>query len=319
MKNPDIRSESRGSLTSIAVLPVLLAIAVGSATSVRAEGTAGSSPAAFGSDYYGPFGWLDHRSSYGQGDFPEPFLVDDSDLEVNEARLDWLHTSAAGQRTDLTTAEVEKGFGLLTLEIEVPYERDTNSGVDPATGRPVTSVVQGMSNVDLGARAPLFQFVSHDGFLDTTVGTAVEVGVPTNSPVSRNAEVVPKLFDDLKLGENFTLQSIFGYSMLYGSGDEGGVHTFEYGFVFGYTLREKQLPLPHVLSLIPVFELSGATQENKDESGHDTLLGNLGFRLNLKAIGPAEPRLGFGYVFPVDKGGREAVHQGFVTSLVVEY
>jgi hypothetical protein len=44
---------------------------------------------------YGLFGLLDHRSSYGQGVFPEPFLVDDSDLEVNEARLDWLRSGVA--------------------------------------------------------------------------------------------------------------------------------------------------------------------------------------------------------------------------------
>src|SRR5260370_32481898 len=71
---------------------------------------------------YGPFNWLDHRSSYGQGVFPEPFLIDDSDLEDNEARLDWLHTQSDNQRSDVIKAEIEKGFGLLTLEIEVPYE-----------------------------------------------------------------------------------------------------------------------------------------------------------------------------------------------------
>ena len=69
---------------------------------------------------YGPFNWLDHRSAYGEGIFPEPFLVDDSDLEDNEARLDWLHTQGNHRHSDLVTAEVEKGFGLLTLELEVP-------------------------------------------------------------------------------------------------------------------------------------------------------------------------------------------------------
>ena len=43
---------------------------------------------------YGLFNGLDHRSWYSQGDFPEPFLVDDTGLEINEARLDWLHTKA---------------------------------------------------------------------------------------------------------------------------------------------------------------------------------------------------------------------------------
>src|SRR5271168_4521299 len=41
---------------------------------------------------YGIFDALDKRSVYGQGYFPEPFLVDDSDGESDEGRLDWLHT-----------------------------------------------------------------------------------------------------------------------------------------------------------------------------------------------------------------------------------
>ena len=50
---------------------------------------------------YGLFGLLDHRSSYGEGVLPEPFLVDDSDLEVGEGRLDWLRSGVANSHTDL--------------------------------------------------------------------------------------------------------------------------------------------------------------------------------------------------------------------------
>ena len=74
---------------------------------------------------YGLFHWLDHRSAYNQDAFPEPFLVDDSALEVNEARLDWLHTQANHQYNNLMTTEIEKGFGVVTLEAEIPYESDT--------------------------------------------------------------------------------------------------------------------------------------------------------------------------------------------------
>jgi hypothetical protein len=138
---------------------------------------------------YGLFNWLDHRSAYGEGVFPEPFLVDDSDLEVNEARLDWLHTRANDQHSDLVTGEVEKGFG----------------------------------------------------------------------------------------------------------------------------------PLPGVLQFIPVLELSGETQLNKQDRGHNSLIGDLGFRVNLKTIGRVQPRPGLAFVFPIDKGGREEAHWGVVMSLVFEY
>lgn len=258
---------------------------------------------------YGLFNLLDHRSAYGQGVFPEPFLVDDSDLEVNEARLDWLHTSGNGHRSDFVMTEVEKGFGLLTVELAVPFERDVSAG----------SVSEGFDNVDLGTRYPIYQFVSANGFIDATFGTAIEAGVPVNSSVSKNAELVPRVFNDLRLAEHFTLQSLVGYSTLFGGGKDGGLQTFEYGFVFGYTLQHKELPLPGVQQFIPVLELQGETELNRRNRGHNSLLGNLAFRANLKTIGPVQPRLGLGFVFPIDAGARQDAHWGVITSLVFEY
>jgi hypothetical protein len=258
---------------------------------------------------YGFFNGLDHRSSYGQGVFPEPFLVDDSDLEVNEARLDWEHTEANAARSDLLTAEVEKGFGNLTLEAEFHFERDADGD----------DISQGIGNIDLGARYPLYEFVSANGLFDTTFGTAIEVGIPVNSAVSQNTEVVPKVFNDLKLGEHVTIQSIFGYSALLGGGQDGGLDTFEYGFDFGYTITHDQLPIPGAQQLIPVFELAGETELNKDNPGRNNLLGDIALRANLKTIGRVQPRLGIGFIFPIDSGARDDVRWGVVTSLVFEY
>jgi hypothetical protein len=258
---------------------------------------------------YGLFNLLDHRSSYGQDVFPEPFLVDDSDAEENEARLDWLHTQADGAKSDIVTAEVERGFGLLTLEIEVPYERDVEDG----------NISRGIGNIDLGARCPFYQYASTTGFWDTTIGSAVELGIPTESAVSENTELVPKFFNDTRIGRHFTVQSIFGYSTLFGPGDDGGRQTFEYGFDFGWTVPHRELPLPGVLQFVPVFELAGETGLNKDESGQNSLLGNVAFRLNLKAIGEVQPRLGAGYIFPLDNNARTDVRHGVIVSLVFEY
>jgi hypothetical protein len=272
------------------------------------------------SNRYGPFGLFDQRSSYGVGVFPEPFLVDDSDLEVNEARVDWLHTEAHDSQSDLVTAEVEKGFGLVTLEVEVPYESDRELDIDPTTGAATHNTTEGMANVDLGARAPVYQYVSDNGMIDTTFGVAIEVGVPTNSPVSKNTEIVPKVFNDLMIADRFTLQSIIGDSINLGGGDGGGgLNIFEYGFVFGYTIQHRELPIPGVMQLIPVFELVGETQLNQGDAGHNSLTGNAAFRLNLKAIGWVQPRLGMGYVFPLNENAREDTHWGVVTSLVFEF
>ena len=290
---------------SVCLIVVFLSVAIPFAL------FADNTPTASSDTRYGLFDWLDHRSAYGEGVFPEPFLVDDSDLEANEARVDWLHTEAHDIRSDVVTAEIEKGFGLLTLEIEVPYEVDTESHPN--------KTVNGFDNIDLGARYPVCQFVSDNQAVDSTFGVALEVGIPTHSSLSKDAEIVPKIFNDLRLGDHFTLQSICGLSMLYGSDEDNGLKTFEYGFVFGYTLPHQEMPVPGVLQFIPVFELSGETELNRDDPGRTSLIGNAGFRVNLKAIGRVQPRLGAGYVFPIDNNAREDLQWGVITSLVFEY
>lgn len=260
---------------------------------------------------YGLFHLLDHRSIYGQGVFPEPFLVDESNGETNEFRVDWLHTKSGDVHSDEFKVEVEKGFGLLTLELEVPFERERDVAEDTTT--------RGFDNISIGARYPFYQYVSPGGTIDSTLGASVEVGIPSNSSLSKNAELVPKIFNDLRIGRHFTLQSILGYSLRFGSGDEGGLRTLEYGFVFGYTIPHRELPLPGVQQLIPVLELAGETELNKETPGRNRLTANAGFRANLKTIGPVQPRVGAGFVFPLDKGAREDAHWGFVTSLILEY
>jgi hypothetical protein len=78
--------------------------------------------------------------------------------------------------------------------------------------------------------------------------------------VPNGIEVVPKIFDDLKLGDHFTIQTIEGYSQLFGGGDDRSLETLEYGFVFGYSIEHEELPIPGVAELIPVFELAGETE-----------------------------------------------------------
>jgi hypothetical protein len=258
---------------------------------------------------YGLLGLLDHRSSYGEGVFPEPFLVDDSDLEVNEARLDWFHSGVANFHTDVIKGEIEKGFGLLTLEVEARYERTAVS----------RNIAEGMDNIDLGARYPIAQYVSSNGLIDTTFGLAFEVGIPTNSTISKNAEWVPKVFNDLKLGDHFTLQSIFGYSTLSGGGEDGGLQNFEYGFVLGYTIPHRELPIPGVQQLIPVVEIDGATQLNHADHGESSVLADVAFRANLKTVGGIQPRLGVAFVFPLTEAARAETHWGVYTSLLLEY
>ena len=260
---------------------------------------------------YGLFGQYDRRSAYGQDEFPEPFLVDDSDLERNEARFDWLHTAGpgSGNSTDVLHSEIEKGFGLLTLEVELPYVQNTSGG----------QITSGLDNMDLGARYPLYEYVSRNGLINTTFGTAFEVGIPFFNQISVNTEVVPKVFNDLMIGKHFTVQSILGWSSLLGRGPEGGLQNFEYGFVFGYTLQHSELPIPLVEQFIPMMELNGARALTKEDAGTDALTADVGFRINTKPVFGVQPRLGAAFVFPLDSGGRQQETSGFVLSAVFEY
>src|SRR6185437_14654019 len=138
---------------SVGILGILSALALAPVFGAHAQTNSPAAPDD-SSNRYGLFNALDHRSSYGQGAFPEPFLVDDSDLEDDEV-----------------TAEIEKGFGLMTVEAELHYERASEAG----------DVVDGIGNIDLGARYPFYQFVSENGFFDTTAGAGVEVGIPVHS------------------------------------------------------------------------------------------------------------------------------------------
>jgi hypothetical protein len=97
------------------------------------------------------------------------------------------------------------------------------------------------------------------------------------------------------------------------------LQTFESGFVFGYTIQHRELPLPGVQQFIPMFELAGETTMNQGDAGQTSLVGNACFRVNLKTIGGVQPRLGLGFVFPINNHARADVHWGIVTSLVFEY
>lgn len=297
-----------GTLAVLAIITGGLACAEAADSDTNAPAASVAVPQATDTRH-GLFNWLDSRSAYGQGVFPEPFLVDDSDLEPNEARMDWQHTEGHIQQNDVVTTELEKSFGLTTLEVELHYERDAADDV----------VIRGFDNVDVGARRPIYQYVSESNFVDTTFGAGIEVGIPVNTALSKNTELVPKIFDDLIIGNRFTLQSILGFSKLYGSGDVGGLETFEYGFDFGWTFQHEDVPIPGVEQLIPVFELSGETELNKDTPGHNSLLSNVALRANLKAIGGVQPRLGFGVLLPLDYGAKQDQHWGIFTSLVFQY
>jgi len=257
---------------------------------------------------YGLFNWLDHRSEYGQGAFPEPFVNDDSDGETGEVRMDWFHTGIHSDHTDELKVEYEGGFGVATFEAAAVYNWEESAG----------KTERGFGSVEVAARAPFFQYVSADRMVDTTFGAGLEVAIPTNTMFSQSTEWVPKIFNDTRLGQHFTAQTIVGYSALFGGSDDG-IHTLEYGTTLGYSIDRKDLAIPGIKRLIPIFEVAAETQLNKDDSGRTAVTGNAGFRANLDTICGVQPRLGIGYIFPINSTAREDLHWGVVTSFVFEF
>lgn len=271
------------------------------------------------SDRYGLFGLLDHRSIYGQYWFPEPLKADESDVD-NEIRVDWSHEENPGRQFDAIKTEFEKSFGLLTLEIAPTYESDRTRGFNSIARRIEGETRAGFGNVELGVRHPVFQFVSGDGFVDTTLVAGNEVTVPTGSKISKDVEWVPKLFSLTRIGDRVSIELGAGDSILVGPQGRG-LSTLEYSAVLGYELIKTDLPLPGMLSTTPLLEFDGQYALNQAVAGHNQLFCAAGFRFNFDSISwlPAQPRLGIGYTFPVDKGARDEFRWGIVTSLVFEY
>src|SRR4051794_27288695 len=86
------------------------------------------------SQRYGAFGLLDHRSTYGTYWFPEPLNGPEMDVD-RELRIDYFHGESQNAQETEVKAELEWNFGLLTLELELPYSRESESAFDPDTGR----------------------------------------------------------------------------------------------------------------------------------------------------------------------------------------
>ncbi|HET6246625.1 MAG TPA: hypothetical protein VFE47_02915 [Tepidisphaeraceae bacterium] len=278
---------------------------------------ADDSPAAIGAGK-GPFGLLDPASKYYRDVFPEPFRVEDTAID-NELRFDWEHDEARGARSNIVTAEVQKSFGIVTFEVQSPYAITTGGGEDDdAADRPSGHHAEGFANVELAGRIPIYQFVSASGLFDNSIGFNLELGVPTNSIFSKNTELAPGIFDDLAIGDHFTLQTLFTFSHLFGS-LQTGRDTFEYGLAFGYAIEDEEFAVPHVERLIPMVEVLGETTLSGYTAGTNVLTGTAGLRAEFKSIGKIQPQLGIGYIFPIDKGGRDQLQWGLFTSLVFEF
>ena len=261
-------------------------------------------------------GLLDRRSTYGDFWFPEPLRGPEMDVD-SEVRVDYFHSESSNTQSNEVVAEIEHNIGLLTFEVEIPYVRESESYFDPATRQISHDVSEGLGNIELAARHPVFQLVSPDERVDYTLVAALEVAVPTKSEISHDTEIVPQLFQLLRVGRHFSVQASAGYSALIGP-VEGGTNTLEYNVVLGWNIEREEFRLPGIDRIIPIFELNGERGFTGEDQGINRLFGTAGMRFNFRPIGTVQPRIGLGYMFPIDDGGRAEMDWGVVTSLVFE-
>jgi hypothetical protein len=260
---------------------------------------------------------LDPRAMYGKSWFPEPLRAPEMDVE-NELRFDWFHSERHGAVADEVRGEVEFSLGLLTLEVEAPYRRDEQTSRDPVTGRVKRTRDEGIGSIELSARYPLFQTVTPKNDFEYTLVGAFEVAVPSGSRLSHDTEFVPQLFQLARFGRHVTLQASVGWSSLVGPA-EGGVNTLEYAAVLGYSIERDQLRLPAVLRLLPLAEIVGERVISGPDRGVNRISATLGARVVFDSVGPLQPRLGLGYVLPLDAGARDEFRWGVITSLAFEF
>jgi hypothetical protein len=266
---------------------------------------------------YGFLNGLDNRSRYGTAWFPEPLRAPEMDVD-DEIRLDWFHAETSGRQADELKLELEKSFGLLTLELEAEWEREAESGIDPDTATTFREREEGFGPIELSARHPVYQWVSSDERFDFSLVPALEVAIPTNTDVSKDGELVPQLYGLLRIGDHFSIQSSVGYSFVIGPEDSGN-QVLEYTAVFGYDISRDDVALPKFIDrVIPIVEIIGERGMNHGDYTN-VLTGTAGVRINFTTIGDVQPRIGLGYVFPIDDGGRDELDWGVITSIVFEF
>src|ERR1700722_1936083 len=182
---------------------------------------------------FGPFGLFDSRSQYGTGFFPEPFLVDEGDLD-REFVVSSIHQEGDGSLSTSATVEVEWSFKMLTVEVEAPYEHDVTFDANSRQNS------EGMGSPELSFRHPIWQYVSPNETVDNTLVVSCETAFQVNSEESQSTEIVPGLFDLLRIGDHFGFQANLGLSTLYG-GDENHNETVEYSGDFSWVIDDNEM------------------------------------------------------------------------------
>ncbi len=263
------------------------------------------------------FDLLDHRSSYGNDFFPDPFIGPEFDSE-RQLELDYLHGEKHGVRDD----EIDGGFqwnvfGQTTIAAEFGWDSEHQAAIHGGVGEEDDQAANasGLENVDLAIYHPLFQYVSRDSLLDYTAAARLDLGIPTRTPVSgTDAQLTPFLGHMLRIGDHLSLEAWTGVQFTIAPHQ---TNQLIYGLSLGYQLFHEQLPLPLTEKLTPIVELDG--QSPLSGQGQDALFGVAGLDVNFTSVAKIDPHIELGYQFPLDQGARDQLQWGIIAEVFLEF
>ncbi|MGC8559841.1 MAG: hypothetical protein ACP5O1_04095 [Phycisphaerae bacterium] len=231
------------------------------------------------------FGLLDHRSKLARGFFPGTFLAANVAAQ-REVAMTWYHFETGHQQLDLFYNEFKWGMDQWTVEIQAPYQHEHVSFPGAAPGEPTSRNFDGMANLAFILRAPIYQYVSRNGFFDYSLVPGLEVDAPSGSAVSTGTVITPRIMQAIGLGNHISVMTSVGVSFLTGP-HQGGEKDATWDAVLGYNIYHRNLPIPWIADITPVFEIVGSDPISGPSSGHQSISTLFGVEIN------PEPRWGY--------------------------
>ncbi len=231
------------------------------------------------------FGLLDHRSKLAKGFFPGAFLAANVATQ-REIAMTWYHFERGNEQLDLFYNEFKWGLDQWTVEFQAPYQHGHVSYPRAAPGDPTSRNFDGMANFAVVMRSPIYQYVSKNGNFDYSLVPGLEIDPPSGSEVSTGTTISPRLMQAIALSDHFSVMTSIGLLFLTGS-HQGGQKNLTWDTVLGCNIYHKDLPLPGIADVTPVFEIVGSDPLSGVDVGRQSITTLFGVEIN------PEPKWGY--------------------------
>ena len=240
-------------------------------------------PAGDSSRYF--FDLLDHRSRLAKGFFPGTFLAANVAAQ-REIAMTWYHFERGNEQLDLFYNEFKWGLDQWTVEFQAPYQHEHVSYPDAAPGESTSRNIDGLANFAVVMRSPIYQYASRNGNVDYSLVSGLAIDPPSGSAVSTGTTISPRLMQAIALSDHFSVMTSVGLAFLTGS-HQDGQKNITWDTVLGYNIYHKDLPLPGIADITPVFEIVGSDPVSGVDVDRQSITAFFGVEIN------PEPKWGY--------------------------